>query len=296
MEANAKTRLCGICLIFSSFPFFSPPSHIFPARFTHIIALPTHPSHNAFFVFFFLQVGVLNKVFLEFPKVFWEDDVEVLNYVAKVRPTPDSRLLRLVSLVAFDTYLTRYLRPHLNPHWTAIQRRPQAQGHVAGELQPPLLHQATHFVHVCRGGVRRADGSMDGRTSRRLRVEGETATAALRTAHCALRAACRTAWLLTRCLLSAVEQVLREIEDKVPAPTRHVVTRWHADPFARGSYSYSGVGAVQPHDRRAIAAPVGNRLFFAGEHTSVLYPATAHGAYLSGVEAARALVLASPSR
>lgn len=34
------------------------------------------------------------------------------------------------------------------------------------------------------------------------------------------------------------------------------------------------------------AAPVANRVFFAGEATSRRYQATVHGAYLSGVRAA----------
>ncbi|CAB1334927.1 unnamed protein product, partial [Coregonus sp. 'balchen'] len=53
------------------------------------------------------------------------------------------------------------------------------------------------------------------------------------------------------------------------APKETVVTRWRADPWARGSYSY----------------PV-PRLFFAGEHTIRNYPATVHGALLSGLREA----------
>lgn len=70
----------------------------------------------------------------------------------------------------------------------------------------------------------------------------------------------------------------------VPDPTGFVVTRWAADPFSRGSYSYIGVGGT-PDDRRALADPVG-RVFFAGEATSVPHAATVAGAYLSGRRAA----------
>lgn len=74
----------------------------------------------------------------------------------------------------------------------------------------------------------------------------------------------------------------------VPDPEAWTVTRWRADPFARGSYSFLAVGS-SPDDRRALAAPVGDRLFFAGEATSVDNPATAHGALTSGRDAASVL-------
>jgi monoamine oxidase len=56
--------------------------------------------------------------------------------------------------------------------------------------------------------------------------------------------------------------------------------------LAYGSYSYIPVG-VSPADRQTLAQPVGRRLFFAGEATSGEYPATVHGAYLSGVREAK---------
>ena len=51
---------------------------------------------------------------------------------------------------------------------------------------------------------------------------------------------------------------------------------------------------MQPADRTSVAAPVSGRLFFAGEHTSAQYPATVHGAYMSGLAAA-ASVTAAPT-
>ena len=74
----------------------------------------------------------------------------------------------------------------------------------------------------------------------------------------------------------------------VPEPEDWMVTRWRADPFAGGSYSFLAVGS-SPDDRRALAAPVGDRLFFAGEATSVANPATVHGALESGRAAAAAV-------
>jgi monoamine oxidase len=62
------------------------------------------------------------------------------------------------------------------------------------------------------------------------------------------------------------------------------VHRWGADPFARGSYSYARPGKAD--ERAALARPVDNRLFFAGEACSRNDYSTAHGAFLTGVAAA----------
>jgi monoamine oxidase len=74
--------------------------------------------------------------------------------------------------------------------------------------------------------------------------------------------------------------------NKVPDPTHAAVTRWGSDPFSFGSYSFLKTGAM-PRDHDLLAEPVGGRLYFAGEHTSRRYAATVHGAYLSGLHAAR---------
>ncbi len=61
-------------------------------------------------------------------------------------------------------------------------------------------------------------------------------------------------------------------------------SRWAHDPFARGSYSHALPGHAG--DRAVLAAPVDNRLFFAGEATSSNFFSTAHGARDSGERAA----------
>lgn len=76
----------------------------------------------------------------------------------------------------------------------------------------------------------------------------------------------------------------------VPAPLEVHVTRWNADPFSRGSYSYVAAGA-RAEDRDLLADPVGP-LHFAGEACHRRFPSTVHGAYLSGVTAAREVVRA----
>lgn len=72
---------------------------------------------------------------------------------------------------------------------------------------------------------------------------------------------------------------------RAPDPVDAVVTRWAADPYARGSYSFLAVGS-SPEDQQALAEPVGDQLGFAGEATHEEFFATVHGAYLSGLREA----------
>jgi len=67
-----------------------------------------------------------------------------------------------------------------------------------------------------------------------------------------------------------------------------VTTRWRAEPHIHGSYSHARVGAAA--QRAVLAAPVDDRLFFAGEACSRTDFSTAHGAYETGIDAARALI------
>ncbi|KAG9319424.1 hypothetical protein KVV02_007989 [Mortierella alpina] len=73
---------------------------------------------------------------------------------------------------------------------------------------------------------------------------------------------------------------------QLPPPIETVVTRWSQDEFAQGSYSFVGKdGDGEDYDQ--LAKPIENRLYFAGEATCRQYPATAHGAYLSGIKVAK---------
>lgn len=63
------------------------------------------------------------------------------------------------------------------------------------------------------------------------------------------------------------------------------IVDWSRDPWSRGAYSYSPPGSDRA--RLALAEPVGRRLFFAGEATSLTgAPGTVHGAIESGWRAA----------
>ncbi|XP_058073214.1 lysine-specific histone demethylase 1 homolog 2 [Magnolia sinica] len=82
----------------------------------------------------------------------------------------------------------------------------------------------------------------------------------------------------------------------VPNPIQTVCTRWGSDSLCRGSYSHVGVGS-SGRDYDILAESVGEgRLFFAGEATNRQYPATMHGAFLSGLREASRILRAASSR
>jgi monoamine oxidase len=72
------------------------------------------------------------------------------------------------------------------------------------------------------------------------------------------------------------------------------VHRWGDDPFARGAYSYARPGKADC--RQALALPVDDRLFFAGEACSRDDYSTAHGGWLTGVAAAEQVLAARRKR
>ena len=78
---------------------------------------------------------------------------------------------------------------------------------------------------------------------------------------------------------------------EIPHPVACTVSRWAAEEYSKGSYSYVSVGA-SGDDYDKLAIPVGRRILFAGEHTSKEHCDTVGGAMLSGLrEGARALEL-----
>ncbi|XP_022765460.1 protein FLOWERING LOCUS D [Durio zibethinus] len=90
--------------------------------------------------------------------------------------------------------------------------------------------------------------------------------------------------------VTQVLQILKGIYEPqgitVPEPLQTVCTRWGGDPFSLGSYSNVAVGA-SGDDYDILAESVGDgRLFFAGEATTRRYPATMHGAFLTGLREA----------
>jgi len=93
-------------------------------------------------------------------------------------------------------------------------------------------------------------------------------------------------------IVSSAMQTLRTIFGAdIPDPVDYQITRWASDPFALGSYSFNPVG-TNPRMRTTLARPINNRLFFAGEATEQNHFSTAHGAYLSGLRAAKEMAAA----
>lgn len=156
-----------------------------------------------------LDMGVLNKVGLKFPRIFWPENYDMLGYVS-----PQEK--------DFSEFLN--LRRY---------------------------HQVPVLVALTGGSFARS-----------LEQLSDEAVAE-----------------------KAMKLLRRVHGNSIPNPDAVVKTKWASDPFSLGSYSTVLVGG-KGSDRTALAAPLGNRLFFAGEATSREYPATVHGAFLSGLREA----------
>jgi monoamine oxidase len=83
----------------------------------------------------------------------------------------------------------------------------------------------------------------------------------------------------------AIKNIMSDLQamfgKDIPLPNATLLTQWHNDPFAYGSYSTFSFNAnIQDCDR--LAEPIGERVFFAGEATNGKYLGTVHGALLSG--------------
>ncbi|MBL8161000.1 MAG: FAD-dependent oxidoreductase [Anaerolineae bacterium] len=97
------------------------------------------------------------------------------------------------------------------------------------------------------------------------------------------------AWSDEQIVANAMQTLRTMFGADVPDPVDYQITRWASDPFARGSYSFNPVDS-EPAMRAELAKPLDGRLFFAGEASEKDYFSTAHGAYLSGLRAAREIL------
>lgn len=85
-------------------------------------------------------------------------------------------------------------------------------------------------------------------------------------------------------------QSLQSMFGNIPRPEKVVVTRWLADEYTRGAYSFNKVG-MKSRDREVLRYPIaGERIHFAGEATHDTYFGTTTGAFLTGRDAAKKVV------
>lgn len=90
-------------------------------------------------------------------------------------------------------------------------------------------------------------------------------------------------------LVKQTVAVMKRMFGAMPEPVGYVRTNWQGDPYSQGSYSFAQVGQL-PTDRRVLAEQVNGRLFFAGEATHSHFYASVHGAYETGIRAAREII------
>ena len=91
--------------------------------------------------------------------------------------------------------------------------------------------------------------------------------------------------VLLREALASVERIFPQASSQLEAAC---VKDWAQDPFSRGGYSYVLVGGQGA--REALAAPLEDTLYFAGEATESEEPGTVAGALKSGARAARQIL------
>jgi monoamine oxidase len=84
--------------------------------------------------------------------------------------------------------------------------------------------------------------------------------------------------------LGQLREVFGARVDRLFAGGTRLVTRWDADPWVRGAYSYVPPGKADARSR--LAEPVGDgHLLFAGEACHVGFAGTLAGAWISGRDA-----------
>jgi monoamine oxidase len=137
-----------------------------------------------------------------------------------------------------------------------------------GNLRGATMRTAMGTYHIRPFGQPCIEGFFGGRYARELEDAGDGAIAA-----------------------ASIDEIVTYLGNdfrRKLTPLRE--SRWLHDPFARGSYSHALPGHAD--DRAVLAAPVDERLFFAGEATSPNFFSTAHGARDSGERAANEVLTA----
>lgn len=156
-----------------------------------------------------LAMGVLNRVYLQFPYVFWDKNVDEINYM----PEKNLGWLEITNLFK-------------------INKNPGLMFFISGEPAKQMEQQDN---------------------------------------------------------LTIVKDIMQQLQvmygNNIPEPQHFKITRWYADPFSYGAYSFIAVNG-DANAYRELSKSINHRLFFAGEATNAKFPSTVHGAYLSGLQAA----------
>ena len=76
-------------------------------------------------------------------------------------------------------------------------------------------------------------------------------------------------------------------------PKKLIVTRWGAAPYSYGSFSFPSLKHSEDIVK-VLHQPIQEKIFFAGEHCSLKYAGTVHGAYLNGDETAQKILAEVP--
>ncbi len=160
-----------------------------------------------------LAMGVLNKVYLRFPEVFWDENVETISYLGDV-------------LGEWSDWLS----------FVPFTGEPVLMAFHGGDKGFALENLSDDMI-----------------------------------------------------VAGAMKTLQVMFGESVPEPIGVLITRWGKDPFALGAYSHIPPFA-SGEDYDALFEPVDDKLYFAGEATSREYPSTVHGAYLSGLAAAREML------
>ncbi|CDW91771.1 amine oxidase [Stylonychia lemnae] len=89
-----------------------------------------------------------------------------------------------------------------------------------------------------------------------------------------------------------IKQAMETLRTMYPKATDYVAykrSNWSHDEFARQAYSFVKIGATKK-DPLNIASDIDKKIYFAGEHTNFNFLGSAHGAYISGTDAASKII------
>lgn len=86
-------------------------------------------------------------------------------------------------------------------------------------------------------------------------------------------------------------------DPSIPAPSSVMLSSWNENPFILGSYSYPSMCTESRHDFALLGEPLvtedgSESVFFSGEATHSFYYSAAHGARLTGLQAAEKMLQA----